>query len=132
MTKGNWLAVTLFGIGYLVAGISSFSSLNVRVIKLESASANHGVNHHKEVGELQAENVFQNNTIHDLSDRYIRLDTEAANTRESVSNLEITMGEMLKEVEELNKNVIKLGVLQDLKQLNPTATKISMLDIKKI
>jgi len=125
MTKGNWVTITLFGIGYLIAGLTSFQGLNSRVTILEASVVNHGFNHYKEFESLKKEDILQENAIHDLSDNYIRLDAKADSTRESVEKLEATLHEVLQEIKQLNQNVIKLGVLQDMKKFNKSVTKLN-------
>ena len=99
MTKGNWVTMGAVALGYLVAGLIAFSTVTAKVDRFE-----------KDVGDLDSYDAHLSEEIDEVSDRLIRQESEMSAVKSNQQELKYTMNEILKEMKQMNENIIRIGV----------------------
>ena len=104
--KSGWAGALVALLVLLGSGVAAYSDLKSEVAVLHTNVQ--GLKEDEE--ELDSYDIYLSKGIDNIKERLTRTEAEQNSLRRTQEEIKFTMGELLKEMKQMNENIIRLGV----------------------
>lgn len=101
----SWIAAVVSLLLLIGSGATAYSNLNSKIA--ENTIREQSLE--KKVEDLDEYDARLSEELDDLNDRMIRSESNQESIRRTQERIEFTMNEMLKEMKQMNENIIRMG-----------------------
>ena len=100
----NWVAIAVSVLILVGSGATAYSDLSASILEMRTRD----IATQKQLGKLDEYDARISENVDELGDRMIRSESEQVSIKRTQERIEFTMSEMLKEMKQMNENIIRL------------------------
>tara|TARA_R110000772_G_scaffold129472_1_gene237583 strand:- start:5922 stop:6260 length:339 start_codon:yes stop_codon:yes gene_type:complete len=100
----SWVAAVVSVLILVGGGATAYSDLNASILEMQTRD----IATQKQLGKLDEYDARISENVDELGDRMIRSESEQVSIKRTQERIEFTMNEMLKEMKQMNENIIRL------------------------
>ena len=101
----SWVAAVVSVLLLVGSGSTAYSNLNSSILEMQTRD----IATQRQLDKLDEYDARISEDVDELGDRMIRSESEQASIKRTQERIEFTMNEMLKEMKQMNENIIRLN-----------------------